>query len=219
MKKYVLPLLIVTLFAGSDIGFLYIGGGLLVVPNLCTTNTANPTHARFCDQVKVTFFDHQASTVNQTLVSQGWKPDCEFGCHGIHYVYDTHNKITNNGVGFLQDQTLGITPSATAYANWIALTTDTATPAYTDTTCTSEITTNGLQRAAGTLVKGTPAAGSSVSTNTKTFTATGTFTAVDKACLFTASSSGTLVADTLFSAVNMVNGDQLTINRQMTLTY
>src|SRR5439155_15378316 len=164
------------------------------------------------DKVRVTFFAHLAVTADQSLIAEGWKPDCYGGCHGVHYVYDTHNKITNNGVGFLQDQTLGTTPSATAYANWIALTTDTAAPAYTDTSCTSEITTNGLARASGTLTKGTPAAGSSVSTVVKTFTATGTFTAVDKACLFTASASGTLVADTLFSAVNMVNGDQLTIN-------
>ena len=215
-RKYILALLIVGLFAGSDIGLLYVGGAAW---SKIILGPSNDSHARLSDKVQITFFDHQATDVNQTLISQGWKPDCQTSCHGIHYDYDTHNKITNNGVGFLQDQTLGTTPSATAYANWIALTTDTAIPAYTDTACTSEITTNGLQRAAGTLVKGTPAAGSSVSTNTKTFTATGTFTAVDKACLFTASASGTLVADTLFSAVNMVNGDQLTINWQITITY
>src|SRR2546422_7227221 len=79
--------------------------------------------------------------------------------------------------------------------------------------------TNGLQRVAGVLTKGTPSAGTSVSTVVKTFTSTGTFTAVDKACLFTASSSGTLVADTLFSSVNMVSGDQLTINWSITITY
>src|SRR5437879_6344896 len=133
MKKYILPLLIVGLFAGSDIGLLYVG-------SIIQMNPASNLQAQLSDKVQVTFFDYQATNVNRTLVSQGWKPDCEFGCHGIHYVYDTHNKITNNGVGFLQDQTLGTTPSATAYANWIALTTDTAAPAYTDTTCTSEIT-------------------------------------------------------------------------------
>src|SRR5437867_3198750 len=103
-RKYILPLLIVGLFAGSDIGLLYVG-------SVIQMNPASSLQARLSDKVQVTFFDHQAKTVNQTLVSQGWKPDCQTSCHGIHYDYDTHNKITNNGVGFLQDQTLGITPS------------------------------------------------------------------------------------------------------------
>src|SRR5438552_1266579 len=118
MKKYVLPLLIVGLLAGSDVGFLYVGRFLLIgPPDTCAATSTSlftindegrlQLHSKMCDNVQVTFFDHQATIVNRTLVSGGWKPDCEFACHGIHYVYDTHNKITNNGVGFLQDQTLG----------------------------------------------------------------------------------------------------------------
>jgi hypothetical protein len=73
---------------------------------------------------------------------------------------------------------------------------------------TSEIATYGLTRAQGTYAH---TAGTDNWTISKTFTATGSFTAVQKAGLFSASSAGTMMAENTFASVNLANGDQLTI--------
>ena len=129
----------------------------------------------------------------------------------IFYTYRTHNIVTNIGVTFLQVQAAG-TPSATAAATWIGLTSDSTAPAYTDTTLTSEIATSGLTRAAGTYTAGTASSGDVTWTITKTFTATGALTTVQKAGLWTTGTTGgTLFAETTFASVNLANGDTLSI--------
>lgn len=104
-------------------------------------------------------------------------------------------------------------------AKYIALTTDTAAPATSDTALTSEITTNGLQRALSTYAH-TP--GATTSTLSKTFTASGTFTAVHKAGLFTggygAAGGGILVADTVLNAdATLASGDSIAVTWTWTL--
>jgi hypothetical protein len=96
-----------------------------------------------------------------------------------------------------------------ASAQWIALTTNASAPAAGDTTLASEITTNGLARAEGAYSH----TGSATSYKiTKTFTATGAHTDVAKAGLFNASSSGTMVFETLLSStVTLATNDTLTI--------
>jgi hypothetical protein len=128
----------------------------------------------------------------------------------VFYTYQTHNLITNIGVTFLQVQAAG-TPAVKA-ATYIGLTTDTTAPAYTDTTLTAELSISGITRAAGTYTAGTAASGDVTWTVTKTFTATGAHTAVDKAGLWTdAQGSGTLFAEATFASVNLQNGDTLSI--------
>ena len=81
------------------------------------------------------------------------------------------------------------------------------------TASANEITdANGLKDVAGTV---TPAAnGVTIATIvSKTFTITGTYTAVQVACLFSAIDTGTnplLVAESTFGPDSFVNGDQLT---------
>ena len=68
--------------------------------------------------------------------------------HNYGYIYVTASAITAVG------------------ANFIALTEATITPGVTDTTLSSEISTNGLQRAAATTATHTPAANTSVVSKT-----------------------------------------------------
>ena len=79
---------------------------------------------------------------------------------------------------------------------------------------------NGLADAAGTV---TPAAnGVTIATViSKTFTITGTYTAVQVACLLSALHSGTnplLVAESTFGPDSFVNGDQLTGTWTLTIS-
>jgi hypothetical protein len=104
-------------------------------------------------------------------------------------------------------------------AKYIALTTDTAAPAVGDTALTSEITTNGLQRALATYAH---TGGTTTSTLSKTFTASGTFTSVHKAGLFTGGPGtglgGILVADTVLNAdATLASGDSIAVTWTWTL--
>ena len=128
---------------------------------------------------------------------------------------ETDNLVCTNGRDFLHDQCYKASGAATVGAAYIALTTDAAAAAAGDTVLASEISTNGLERAIGAYAH-TP--GTNTSTVSKTFTASGTHTAVVKSGLFTAAISGTMVHEAVFSpSVNLASGDQLAITWTITL--
>lgn len=96
-----------------------------------------------------------------------------------------------------------------ASARWIALTTNATAPSAGSTTLTGEITSGGLSRAAGTY---SHTGGTTNYKITHTFTATDAHTNVQKAGLFNAASTGTLVFETLLSSsVTLADNDTLTI--------
>jgi hypothetical protein len=129
-----------------------------------------------------------------------------------------HNLITNGGIG-LFDEALHGSDNAPAKARFIALSTDGTSPSYTDSTCPSEITSGGLQRAEGTVsVTSGPANGDETVRVSKTFTASSSFSNVQKACMFTDLTAGTLYAVATFSPVNLQPNDQLTINWDFSYT-
>jgi hypothetical protein len=139
------------------------------------------------------------------------------------YHYEDHNLITNAGRDFIATE-LGGT-GTTASAAYIGLSDVSKTPALNDVclsttdggSTSAEITTNGLQRAQGTYSHTSPNDNWTIQ---QPFTATGSFTGVIRAGLFTAAANGdtcagandgTMVAENTFSSVNLANGDQLTI--------
>ena len=130
------------------------------------------------------------------------------------YHNEQHTLITNAGKDFISAQ-IGSNTTGSNGANYIALTTDATAPAATDTTLTGEINSGGLSRAQGTYAH---TAGTNTFTISKTFTASATQTNVQKAGLFTASSSGTMMAENTFTAVSLASGDQLTITWTITLS-
>ena len=142
----------------------------------------------------------------------------------IIYFHEGHNLITNMGKDIISKEVLGANGNGTVRHNpnatlFIALTTDTGAPAAGDTTLASEITTGGLARA-------TAAYNHANSTTTvvlrKTFTASASFTAVQKAGLFNVPPSGSaattgMLAENTFSSVNLISGDQITITWTITI--
>lgn len=112
--------------------------------------------------------------------------------------------------------TYAILPGGQA-AFWIALTTDGTAPAATDTTLTSELTANGLQRAQATYAHTTSA---NTYTLSKTYTSSdGTPRTIQKIGVFNASGTvGRLVFETAVSSPpTLVSGDQLTITETVTM--
>lgn len=127
---------------------------------------------------------------------------------------DVHNLLTEDGRDFLHQQGYFTTGLGANGGNYIALTVNTTAPATSDSSLTGEITNGGLGRTQGTLAH---VAGNTTSTITKTFTASATHTAVQKSGLFTASTSGTMVHEATFTAVNLESNDQLQVQWTITL--
>ena len=122
----------------------------------------------------------------------------------VYYDQWVHNLRTNAGINWQYGQMAGGTAAVCTY---IALSNDSGTPAATDTAVASEITSNGLARAAGT-----PAHTSNATSYTLsyTFTATGAQSA-QKAGMLNASSAGTLCFENTFTAVSMQTNDTLAV--------
>jgi hypothetical protein len=101
-------------------------------------------------------------------------------------------------------------------SGFIAVTTDTTGPAATDTVLTSEIASGGLARADATTKTHTD--NTNISNIDHTFTASATHTAVHKAAMFDASSSGIMSHIANFSAdATLVSGDTLRVNFTCTM--
>lgn len=125
----------------------------------------------------------------------------------------THNLRTTGGADW-QANSMSATSSRPAAANFIAVSNDATSPAAGDcaagsVTCTltSEIVTNGLSRVQATYAHSN---GTASYTLTTTFTASGTQSA-QKAAVFNAASSGTMVFEALFTQVSLVTSDTVTI--------
>lgn len=128
--------------------------------------------------------------------------------------------VTNGGLDFIATQ-LGGSASATAVGKFMALTANATAASASDTTLTSEITTasGGLIRATATYAHTTSA---STYTISNTFTANGNDSlpvTIAKIGIFTASSSGTMVFETLLSATATISasGDTLAVTDTVTI--
>jgi hypothetical protein len=128
---------------------------------------------------------------------------------------DKHNLLTNSGRDWMHAQVYTNTAAGDRGAGYIALTTNTATPAATDTALTGEITTGGLPRADATTK--THSSGTNSTTLQHTFTSSATHTAVVKAALFNAASSGTMAHINTFTSVTLQSADTLQVTWTLTL--
>ena len=128
---------------------------------------------------------------------------------------DKHNLLTNSGRDWMHAQVYTNTSAGTRGAGYIGLSSNTGTPAATDTTLAGEITANGLQRIdAGTK---THTAGTNSTTIQHTFTASAVHTAVVKASLFNAASNGFMAHINTFTAVTLQASDTLQVTWTVTL--
>ena len=128
---------------------------------------------------------------------------------------DKHNLLTNSGRDWMHAQVYTNTSAGTRGAGYIGLSSNTGTPAATDTTLAGEITANGLQRIdAGTK---THTGGTNSTTIQHTFTASAVHTAVVKASLFNAASNGYMAHINTFTAVTLQASDTLQVTWTVTL--
>ena len=116
------------------------------------------------------------------------------------------NVITNVGLNKTAEKVGGV--GTVANFDYVAIGTGTTAASAGDTALEAEITTGGGER-----VQVTPTVSSNVLTLTNTFNFTSDF-AVTEAGILNASSGGDLYAHSVFSAVNVSNGDsfQITFN-------
>ena len=141
------------------------------------------------------------------------------GRHGFYtfetVIKDKHNLLTNGGRDFFHAQVYINTAAGTRGGNYIAVTTDVATPAAGDTTLATEITTGGLGRADANTKTHTN--GTNVSTIEHTFTASAIHTAVVKSALFNAATVGTMTHENTITSVTLQINDTLKITWTLTL--
>jgi hypothetical protein len=118
------------------------------------------------------------------------------------------NLMTNAGLALVAGRINGSgTPAAATY---IAVGTGTTAASAADTALQTESSTSGLTRANGTVSLVTTTQTNDTAQITHDFTVTGSV-AVTESGVLNASSSGTLLCHQVFSAINVTNGDTLTI--------
>lgn len=122
---------------------------------------------------------------------------------------DVSNLITNAGLAALAAR--AYSDGVEAAFTYMAIGIGTTAAAVTDTALQSEITTNGGQRGALTGSRTTTDVTNDTTVFSKTWTFTGAF-AVTEAGILNASSGGTLLARTVFGAINVTSGFILTLN-------
>ena len=135
---------------------------------------------------------------------------------GGELVSVTPNLRTDVGKDYVADS-LGKSSSRPAVAEYMALTENGTAPAAGDTTLTSEITTNGLARAIATYAH---TVNTTSYTLSKTFTASGTFTTVQKEGLFNAAGpppAGTMFVENTFTSTALASSDQLTVTHTINI--
>ena len=118
------------------------------------------------------------------------------------------NLVTDAGKAGVASRING--SGAAAAFTYIAMGTGSTAAAAGDTTLGAEIVTSGLERAAATASLVTVDVTNDGARLAKTFSCTGTL-AVTESGIFNAASSGTLLARQVFSAINLVSGDSLTV--------
>lgn len=128
---------------------------------------------------------------------------------------DVYNVITTAALAEVSGL-VGATGSKTAFT-YLAVGTGTTGAAAADTALETEIADSGLARAAATVSQVTSAETNDTLRLSKAFTVTGT-KAVTEAGALNAGAAGTLFGRQVFAAINVVNGDTLTIQYNFTFS-
>jgi hypothetical protein len=146
-----------------------------------------------------------------TVIKNVGRPDEQILCE------NKPNLLTNGGRDWMIAQVYTNTSAGTRGSGYIALTSNTASPAAGDTALAAEITTGGLARADASTKSHT--AGTNSTTIQNTFTSSATHTAVQKSGLFnnTKDNSDTLSHENTFTAVTLQSSDTLQVTWTTTL--
>ena len=124
----------------------------------------------------------------------------------IRDTFEVKNLVTT--VGFAQLALLAGDAAAVPFT-YLAVGTSSTAVNIADTTLTAEITTNGLERAAGAVSRVDTTGTNDTYKITKTWTATGSVT-VEEVGVFNAGSGGTMLSHALTGTKAVTNGETLT---------
>jgi hypothetical protein len=124
----------------------------------------------------------------------------------IRDTFEVKNLVTT--VGFAQLALLAGDETAVPFT-YLAVGTSSTAPAAANTTLGAEITTNGLERVAGTVSRVTTTGTNDTYKITTTWTATGSVT-VEEVGVFNAASGGTMLSHALTGNKPVSNGETLT---------
>ena len=126
------------------------------------------------------------------------------------------NLLTDDGRDYAIAQFYTNTSAGGVGMNFIALTVNTAAASASSSLLTGEITTNGLERALATTIS--HSSGTNSTTLAKTFTASGTHTAVQKSGTFNQLAvGGTIGHEAVFTPVTLASSDTLAVTWTLTL--
>jgi len=151
--------------------------------------------------------EHSISQGRLTVIKNMGKPNEEIICK------DKRNLLTDAGRTKAHAQIYTNTSAGARGCGFVAVTVNTGAPADGDTVLTGEITTGGLARADAS----TKSTTTNTTTISHTFTASATHTAVQKAALFDAASTGTMYHINTFTATTLISSDTLTVTWTLTL--
>ena len=151
--------------------------------------------------------EHSISQGRLTVIKNMGKPNEEIICK------DKRNLLTDAGRTKAHAQIYTNTSAGARGCGFVAVTVNTAAPADGNTVLTGEITTGGLARADAS----TKSTTTNTTTISHTFTASATHTAVQKAALFDAASTGTMYHINTFTATTLISSDTLTVTWTLTL--
>lgn len=129
--------------------------------------------------------------------------------NGQRETFKSPNTIVSAGKAGLASRING--SGAAAAFEYLAVGTNATAVSAGDTTLGAETVGSGLSRVLGTLSRVTTSVTNDTARIATTFTVTGTV-AITEIGIFNASSAGTMLCRTVFSALNVQNGDSLTVN-------
>jgi hypothetical protein len=127
----------------------------------------------------------------------------------------SHNIVTNSGRDYIHNQAY-ISPAATTVFRNAAVSADAGAPSAADLTLAAEITTSDLARVSS-VTGNSHTAGTNTTTIGITWTSANTYTALQKAALFTLSAAGIMAHEATFSSTSLASGDQLALTWTITL--
>jgi len=153
--------------------------------------------------------EHSISIGELTVIKNLGKENEEILC------YKKRNLLTDAGRDKAHAQIYTNTSAGARGAGFIAVTVNIDSPADGDTALTGEISSGGLSRADASTK--THSAGTNTTTISHTFTASATHTAVQKAALFDAATTGTMYHVNTFTATTLISSDTLTVTWTLTL--
>jgi hypothetical protein len=129
--------------------------------------------------------------------------------NGQRETFKSPNTIVSAGKAGLASRING--SGAAAAFEYLAVGTNATAVSAGDTTLGAETVGSGLSRVLGTLSRVTTSVTNDTARIATTFTVTGSV-AITEIGIFNASSAGTMLCRTVFSALNVQNGDSLTVN-------